>query len=240
MKKISNQTTSALSVILIAFIGVFAIGELVFSLISPETILGWLKNAHVAYYSASTAVAPKMTAFIMNQSFENLFNATYIRVMAMYVFVLCIPLIYALINIYFISQNGSSNKPFRSSTNACLRTIILSFIVETAFATVLYTVLKLIMRALPFYFMYTMIAVALYSLTIIVFASTISGLINRMGDLRNEHAKQLRRKKREAAPAAGKEEIELELPQPAQEAPQAPPVRKVSTSFDDVLNSIDD
>ena len=239
MKKVSNQTTSLLSVILFGFIGVFAIGQLAFCLISPDTILGWLKNAHVAYYSASTAVAPKMTAFIMNQSFENLFNTTYIRVMSMYIFVLCIPLIYALIHIFFISQNGSSDKPFRSSTNECLRVITISFTVETVFATVLYTVLKLVMRTLPFYFVYTMIAVAIYSITIIIFASTISGLINRMGELKSEHIKKVKKQRRQAAEkndASALSEKEAAEQKAVEEAEKK---YKASTSFDDVLDSIE-
>ena len=224
----------SIDILLIGFLAVFSIGQLVLCLISPDTVLGWLKNAHTAYYSASTAVSPKMTAYIMSQSFENLFSASYIRVMSMYVFVLCIPLIYGLVHIFFISQNGSSDKPFRSSTNACLRVITLAFTVEVALSTVLYLVLKLIMRVLPFYFVYTMIAVAIYSLTIIVFASTISGLINRMGEIRNEHARKERRKKRAAAPAAGEETISLEQA-PAEEKEKF----KASTDFDDVLDSIE-
>ena len=237
MKKVSTQTTSFLSVILIVFLSLFALGQLVFCLISPDTVLTWLKNAHVAYYSASTAVAPKMTSFIMNQSFENLFSISYIRVMSLYVFVLCVPQIYALVNVYFISQNGSSNKPFRSSTNECLRSITLAFMIETFFATVLYVIMRLIMRALPFYFMYTMIAVAIYSITMVVFASTISGLINRMGELKTERAKQ--RKRREEAPAA-EEDISFK-----EAAAEFLPVKEekakhtVSTDFDDVLDSIE-
>ena len=239
MKKVSTQTTSLLSVFFFSFIGILAIGQLVFCLISPDTVLGWLKNAHIAYYSASTAVAPKMTAFIMNQSFENLFNTTYIRVMSMYIFVLCIPLVYALVNIFFISQNGSSDKPFRSSTNECLRVITISFTVETIFSTVLYTVLKLIMRTLPFYFMYTMIAVAIYSLTMIVFASTISGLINRMGELKSERIKKVKRQRRQASqrnslPADEEEAAEQ------QKVEQEEKKYKASTSFDDVLDSIEE
>ena len=234
MKKVSTQTTSFLSIIMIAFIAVFAVGELVFCLISPTTVLGWLKAAHTAYYSASTAVAPKMTAFILSKSFDNLFSVSYIRVMSMYIFVLCIPLIYGLINIFFISQNGSSGKPFRASTNACLRTVSISFMVEVGFATVFYIILKLVMKTLPFYFMYTMIAVAIYSLTMIVFSSTISGLINRMGDLRNERAKQLQKQKAERAAPAGEEEIRLDVPAPATKK------SAVSTDFDDVLNSLEE
>ena len=235
MKKISTQTTSTLSALLIALLAVFALGQLVLCLISPATVLGWLKSAHTAYYSASTAVSPKMTAYIMSQSFENLFSASYIRVMSMYVFVLCIPLIYGLIHIFFISQNGSSNKPFRSSTNACLRTVTLSFIVEAGLATVLYLILKLIMRVLPFYFVYTMIAVAIYSLTMIIFSATISGLINRMGEIRNEHAKKQLRKKKAAASAAAENVPGLETP--AVETDKH--TFKASKDFDDVLGSIE-
>lgn len=225
MKKISTETTGLMSLILLAATGIFGIGQLVFSLISPETILGWLKSAHVSYYSASTAVAPKMTAFVMGQSFENLFTVGYIRIMSMYIFVLCLPLAYALFNIFLISQNGKSNKPFRSSTNACLKSVTIAFIGEFLLATILFVILKLIMRTLPFYFMYTMMAVALYSLVLITFSMTISGLINRMGDLRNEHAKKIRKQQAEAE----KDEVS-ELSEKKY---------KAETSFDDVLNSID-
>ena len=236
MKKVSTQTTSFFSIVFAAVLGIFAAGELAFALISPETILDWLKNAHVSYYSASTAVAPKMTAYIMNQSFVNLFSTTYIRVMAMYIFVLCVPLIYALIHIFFISQNGSSDKPFHSSTNACLKTITLSFLVEFGFATVLFAVMKLTMRALPFYFVYTMLAVAIYSLSMVLFALTISGLINRMGDLKLEREKE-KRKRREQAAAQRKSLREAANQEP--ETQQVKPYR-VSKDFDDVLKSIDE
>ena len=237
MKKINAETTSLLSIILLAAISLFAVGQLVFCLIAAPTVLEWLKSAHVAYYSASTAVAPKMTAFIMNQSFINLFNETYIRVMSMYVFVLCVPLAYALLNIFFISQNGRSTKPFRSSTGACLRVISIAFTGEFLAATVLFAILKLVMRTLPFYFMYTMIAVALYSLVMIIFSLTISGLINRMGDLRNEHAKKIKREKYKRASAAGEESIALDTP----ESTEAKPLKRArrSDDFDDVLNSIE-
>ncbi|MBQ6380082.1 MAG: hypothetical protein IJJ41_00580 [Clostridia bacterium] len=239
MKKISAETTSVLSIILLAAVCLFAVGQLIFCLIAAPTVLGWLKSAHVAYYSASTAVAPKMTAYIMNQSFENLFSNTYIRVMSMYVFVLCVPLAYALLNIFFISQNGQSEKPFRSSTGACLRVISISFIGEFLVATVLFIILRIIMRALPFYFMYTMIAVALYSLTMLVFSLTISGLINRMGDLRNEHAKKVKREKYKKAAVAAHEPISVkERPEPEEEKPIER--AKPSASFDDVLNSIEE
>lgn len=199
MKKVSTETTGLLSLIMIAVVGIFSVGQLIFCMIGGETVLGWLENAHINYYSDSTAISSKMTQFIMDKSFQNLFSVSYIRVMSMYVFVLCIPLLYALFNIYFISRNGQSKKPFRSSTSACLRSITISFIAEFVFATLFFVVLKIIMRTLPFYFMYTMLAVALYSLVIVVFSMTISGLINRMGALRNEHAKQVRKQKQEAA-----------------------------------------
>lgn len=247
MKKITAETTSLLSIILLAAVTLFAVGQLIFCLIAAPTVLEWLKSAHVAYYAASTAVAPKMTAYIMNQSFINLFSETYIRVMSMYVFVLCVPLAYGLLNIFFISQNGRSDKPFRSSTSACLRMISVSFIGEFLVATLLYTILKIVMRTLPFYFMYTMVAVALYSLVIIVFALTISGLINRVGDLRNEQARKAKREKYKNAPVAEHKPIAVE-PEPTAE-PIAPPAEpkpapkqsfKASTDFDDVLNSIDE
>lgn len=236
MKKISAETTSVLSIIMLAVISLFAVGQLIFCLIAAPTVLEWLKNSHVAYYSASTAVAPKMTAFIMNQSFENLFNNTYIRVMSMYVFVLCVPFAYGLLNIYFISKNGQSEKPFRASTAACLRVISISFVAEFLVATVLFVILKIIMRALPFYFMYTMIAVALYSLCMVVFSLTISGLINRMGDLRQEHAKKVKKERYKKAAEAKHEPISVEQ-DPATE-PAAPKKPAVSTDFDDVLDSL--
>lgn len=240
MKKVSTETTSLLSIILLAVISLFAVGQLIFCLIAAPTVLEWLKNAHVAYYSASTAVAPKMTAFIMNQSFENLFSTTYIRVMSMYVFVLCVPLAYALLNIFFIAQNGRGDKPFRSSTSACLRVISIAFTVEFLVATVLYTVLRFVMRTLPFYFMYTMIAVAIYSLVLIVFSLTISSLINRMGDLRNEHAKRVKREKYKKAAVASHEPITVEdetMPAREKNEPEKKPF-KASTDFDDVLKDL--
>jgi len=244
MKKISAETTSVLSIILLAAVSLFAVGQLIFCLIAAPTVLDWLKAAHVAYYSASTAVAPKMLAFVMNQSFLSLFNETYIRVMSMYVFVLCVPYAYGLLNIFFISQNGRSEKPFRSSTSECLRVISISFIAEFAVATVLFTILKIIMRALPFYFMYTMIAVALYSLAMVVFSLTISGLINRMSDLRNEHAKKVKREKYKKASVASREPVTAEakpLPEETQKEPEKPAKKayKASTDFDDVLESLD-
>lgn len=240
MKKVNTETTSVLSLIIMSVVSLFGVGQLIFCLIAAPRVLEWLKTAHVAYYSASTAVAPKMTAYIMNQSFENLFNETYIRVMSMYIFVLCIPLAYALLNIYFISKNGQSDKPFRSSTAACLRVISLAFTAQFLVATVLFAILKLVMRVLPFYFMYTMVAVALYSLVLIVFSLTISGLINRMGDLRNEHAKQRKRERYKNAAVAAHEPLAGEQKtMPAKEnGASAQPVAKVSTNFDDVLDSL--
>ena len=88
--------------------------------------------------------------------------------------------------------------------------------------------------------MYTMIAVALYSLVIIVFALTISGLINRVGDLRNEQARKAKREKYQNAPVAKHQPIAVEPEAPAVE-PKADPPRKfkASTDFDDVLDSLD-
>ena len=246
MKKITAETTSLLSIILLAVISIFAVGQLIFCLISASTVLEWLKAAHVSFYSASTAVTPAFTKYVMNQSFLNLFTETYIRVMSMYIFVPCVPVAYALLNIFFISQNGRSDKPFRSSTGACLRIISISFIVEFLAATLLYSVLKFVMRTLPFYFMYTMIAVAVYSLVIIVFSLTISGLINRMGDLRNEHAKKVKREKYKRAAAAASDAVlpdadNVKAVEPLPEREQSEPVKKfkASTDFDDVLDSID-
>ena len=144
MKKISTETTGLLSLILLIAVSVFAFGELIFSLLATPTVLGWLESAHIALYTDSTAISAKMTEFIMDKSFQNLFSLGYIRVMAMYIFVLCTPLIYALFNIFFISKNGQSKKPFRSSTSACLRSVTIAFIAEFALATVLYLILKLI------------------------------------------------------------------------------------------------
>lgn len=256
MKKVSTETTGLLSLILLIAVSVFAVGELIFSLLAAPTVLNWLESAHIALYTDSTAISAKMTEFIMDKSFQNLFSLGYIRVMAMYIFVLCTPLIYALFNIYFISKNGQSKKPFRSSTSACLRSITIAFIAEFAFATLLYLILKLIMRVLPFYFMYTMLAVALYSLVMIVFSMTISGLINRMGTLRNEHAKLLRKERMEKAETADNKIILDETDSPsiksrvneilsetnldiekAQET-KATPKKEFSSSFDDVLSSI--
>lgn len=256
MKKISTETTGLLSLILLIAVSVFALGELIFSLLATPTVLGWLESAHIALYTDSTAISAKMTEFIMDKSFQNLFSLGYIRVMAMYIFVLCTPLIYALFNIFFISKNGQSKKPFRSSTSACLRGITIAFIAEFALATVLYLILKLIMKVLPFYFMYTMLAVALYSLVIVVFSMTISGLINRMGTLRNEHAKQLRKEKMEVADSMN---TQIEIAPPAddepsikdrvseildgnrlQAEPEEEPKKEFTSSFDDVLSSIDD
>lgn len=262
MKKVNTETTGLLSLILLIAVSVFAFGELIFSLLAAPTVLGWLENAHIAYYSDSTAISAKMTEFIIDKSFQNLFSLGYIRVMAMYIFVLCTPLIYALFNIYFISKNGQSKKPFRSSTSACLRSITIAFIAEFGMATVLYCILKLIMRTLPFYFMYTMLAVALYSLVIVVFSMTISGLINRMGTLRNEHAKQLRKEKKEAEGLVNSEieidsQAEDETPsikdrvseilssnkldaEPEPEESEEEPKKEFTSSFDDVLSSIGD
>ena len=100
------------------------------------------------------------------------------------------------------------------------------------------------MRALPFYFMYTMIAVALYSLAMVVFSLTISGLINRMSDLRNEHAKKVKREKYKKASVASREPVTAEakpLPEETQKEPEKPAKKayKASTDFDDVLESLD-
>ena len=261
MKKISTETTGLLSLILLIAVSVFAFGELIFSLLAAPTILSWLESAHIAYYSDSTAISAKMTEFIIDKSFQNLFSLGYIRVMAMYIFVLCTPLIYALFNIYFISKNGQSKKPFRSSTSACLRSITIAFIAEFAMSTVLYLILKLTMRTLPFYFIYTMLAVALYSLVLVVFSMTISGLINRMGTLRNEHAKQLRKEKEQSEVFANREielvpeqeetpsiksrvseilgadKLDTELEQEPEEVKEEPK-KEFTSSFDDVLSSI--
>ena len=259
MKKVSTETTGLLSLILLISVSVFAFGELIFSLLAAPTVLGWLESAHVSFYSNTTAISAKMIEFIMDKSFQNMFSLSYIRIMAMYIFVLCTPLIYALFNIYFISKNGQSKKPFRSSTSACLRSITIAFIAEFALSTVLFIILKIIIKPLPFYFMYAMLAVALYSLVIIVFSMTISGLINRMGTLRNEHAKQVRQKKMEIAKAMSEEvpvipdfndgapsikdrvsEIlggsKLGTEQPEQEKEE--PKKEFSSNFDDVLSSI--
>ena len=184
-KNVSTGTTGLLSIILMGVLLLFAVGQLLFCLISPHTVLGWIKNAHFSYYGISTASPSAFTNIAITSSFENLFGPAYIRIMSMYVFVLCLPPVYALLNLYFISQNGKSKKPFRSSTSDCLRSITLAFIVEFCFATVLYMIMKLIMRVLPFYFMYAMIAVAVYSVIVIILTMTFSGLINRMGTLRN-------------------------------------------------------
>ncbi len=261
MKKVSTETTGLLSLILLIAVSVFAFGELIFALLAAPTVLSWLESAHVAFYSNTTAISSKMIAYIMDKSFQNMFSLSYIRIMAMYIFVLCTPLIYALFNIYFISKNGQSKKPFRSSTSACLRSVTISFIAEFAIATVLFVVLKLIVKSLPFYFMYTMMAVAIYSLVMVVFSMTISGLINRMGMLRNEHAKQLRQKRRENAKALSGE-IEIasatdtgtssikqrvneilgsDLSSDKAEEPKEPkeePKKEFTSSFDDVLSSI--
>ena len=261
MKKVSTETTGILSLIMIAVVGVFSVGQLIFCMIGGETVLKWLENAHINYYSDSTAISSKMTQFIMDKSFQNLFSVSYIRVMSMYIFVLCIPLLYALFNIYFISRNGQSKKPFRSSTSACLRSVTISFIAEFIFATLFFVVLKIIMRTLPFYFMYTMLAVALYSLVIIIFSMTISGLINRMSALRNEHAKQVRKQKKEAAAAVNRpidvspgEEISYETTsikdrvneilngakmEVKQEVKPEPEKSAFTSNFDDVLSSIE-
>lgn len=262
MKKVSTETTGLLSLIMIAVVGIFSVGQLIFCMIGGETVLGWLENAHINYYSDSTAISSKMTQFIMDKSFQNLFSVSYIRVMSMYVFVLCIPLLYALFNIYFISRNGKSKKPFRSSTSACLRSITISFIAEFVFATLFFVVLKIIMRTLPFYFMYTMLVVALYSLVIVVFSMTISGLINRMGALRNEHAKQVRKQKQEATAVNRPIEVEpseeisyetasikdrvseilsgdkMDVKNDKEEKP-APEKPAFTSNFDDVLSSIE-
>ena len=261
MKKVSTETTGLLSLILLVSVSVFAFGELIFSLIAAPTVLGWLESAHVSFYSNTTAISSKMIEYIMDKSFQNMFTLSYIRIMAMYIFVLCTPLIYGLFNIYFISKNGQSKKPFRSSTSACLRSITIAFIAEFALSTVLFVILKIIVKTLPFYFMYTMLAVALYSLVIIVFSMTISGLINRMGMLRNEHAKQVRQKKMETAKALNKEEAipvfddnapsikdrvneilggtKLAMDDKPEESEAKPEVKKEFTSnFDDVLSSI--
>ena len=96
------------------------------------------------------------------------------------------------------------------------------------------------MRTLPFYFMYTMIAVAIYSLVLIVFSLTISSLINRMGDLRNEHAKRVKREKYKKAAVASHEPITVEdetMPAREKNEPEKKPF-KASTDFDDVLNDL--
>lgn len=244
MKKISTETTGLLSLILLISVSVFALGELIFALIATPTVLSWLESAHISFYSNTTAISSKMIEFILDKSFQNMFSLSYIRIMAMYIFVLCTPLIYALFNIYFISKNGQSNKPFRSSTSACLRSVTIAFIAEFALSTVMFIILKLTIKPLPFYFMYTMLAVALYSLVIIVFSMTISGLINRMGTLRNEHAKQLRQKKTQTPiEHSGASDYLNEMASldasSSEDTGDSKPEKEFSSNFDDALSSIE-
>lgn len=210
MKKVTTETTALLSIILFGVISFFAVAQLIFCMIAGNMVLEWLKNAHIGFYVNSTAVSAGITKLVIDKSFQSMFSAAYIRVMSMYIFVLCLPVAYALFNIYLISKNGQGNKPFRSSTGACLRSITLAFTVEFLFATVLFVLLKLIMKVLPFYFMYAMVTVAVFSLIAIVFSLTVSALINRMGDLRNEHARQIKNKAHREAPVAEHSPITLD------------------------------
>lgn len=192
MKKISAAKSSVFSLIMLIAMSAFGIGELLFSLIGANTILGWLKNAHIAYYVNATAVSSGITKLVIDKSFQSLFTTGYIRVMAMYIFVLCIPVIYALFNVYLISKNGEGKRPFSSATSTALKSITFSFVAEFFLASVLFIILKLIMKVLPFYFMYAMIAVCVFSLVIIIVTISFNSLIERMNDLRSEHIRKKR------------------------------------------------
>lgn len=254
MKKISSSKVSVISIVLMAIVSVFAVGQMLFALIGGNVILEWLKNAHIAYYTDATAVSAGITKLVIDKSFQSLFTVSYIRVMSMYIFVLCIPIVYALFNVYLIAKNGKGRKPFSSDTISCLKSIYLSFGLEFLLATVLFVILKLIMKVLPFYFMYAMAAVAVFSIIIIVVTLAYMSLITRMEELRDEHIRRktgaepsemnsekadklIRRRKIVSEKKPPIKEKQQDSGDTMDNIPAPEPTRNFTSEFDDILSN---
>jgi hypothetical protein len=178
------------SLVLMVLVGASAVAIFITAMVSPSTISDWLLNRQVGIYANdASSVSDSLMKVLLSKPFGAVYTNGYIRTIGLYVLVLALPIVCALLNIYFLTRNASSNKPFKKSTSEYISTAAYCFAAEFCLSSVLFIVLKLINRAIPYYVTYTMIAVAVLSAVLFLSLMAFRSLIDRMKTITAEAKK---------------------------------------------------
>ena len=173
------------AMLLTILFAVLAFAQLISALVAPDRIAELFKNLAINYFSGVSDF-PKA---LWTEACTAVYEPKYIRMMAMFIFTLNIPIVYGLFNINLICKNGEGDKPFRTSTKSGFVSMALAATVEIILDIIVFAVLKLVLKKIPFYVWYLVLSIALMSLVVLAVSIAIIALINRMGDLREEHKK---------------------------------------------------
>ena len=182
MKKITANFAGNFTMLLTIIFGVMAFAQLISALVAPDKIAEMFRNMAVNYYAGIS----DFKAFWNEVNWE-IYEPKYIRMMSMFIFTLNIPIVYGLFNVHLICKNGESDKPFRASTKSGFVSMAIAAAAEIVLDVIVFIILKLVLKKIPFYIWYVVIAVAALSLVVLAVCLTIIALINKMSFLREEH-----------------------------------------------------
>lgn len=193
-KKIAVNMVPFLKVLCIVIMALTGIGALVFFILCmsiPDKILSYLLTQQVGIYANNlSATSAGLIEALLSRPFSASFTAGYIRTVGLFVLLLAIPVVCAVFNIFFLINNASSRNPFKKSTSSYIKTSAYCFAGEFLLSTVLFTILKLINQAIPYYMCYAMVGIALLSAVLFMVLMSFNALIDRMKALANSSRRQ--------------------------------------------------
>ncbi len=192
MKKIKVKTAGNIALVFTVLLGVFAVAQFIAAMVAADRIAEMLRNISVNYYSGVSDF-PRV---LWNEACTAVYEPKYVRMMSMFIFTLCIPCVYALFNIYLICKNGEGNQPFGPYAKSGFLSVGYAFAAELFLDLVVFSVLKIVLKKIPFYMWYVVAAVAVLSVILVVLSAVFVSLINRANEIRQEH-KKIRTDKKE-------------------------------------------
>lgn len=172
------------SLVIMVSVALFALVFFIMAMVAPNTLLDWMLNRHIGLYSnALSSVTANLVGAILSRPFQAVYTSGYIRTMGFLVLLLSIPVVYAMLNIYYLSCNAGSNRPFKKSTCDYIKATAYSFGTEFLLSTVLFIILRIINKSIPYYTCYAVASIAVLSAIIFVSMRVFLAMIDKMKEL---------------------------------------------------------